>query len=174
MMGYDSRIYQADAELGFIFPQEQLVGTKKFVGLNSILHSIKKDNKVVLNLGDSSTSGWNSNQVYQGVKNPYAALFTYKTYSQILEEKYKVKAINAGVPGYSSLQGSKCLKRLLRNIFTKPTDEDKLRLEFMLGLDKLFDKQSLIFKKHLAKLILGSSSRISHPNGIIKIRKLAI
>lgn len=38
MMGYDSYIYQADLELGFIFPKEQLVGMKKFVSLDSILH----------------------------------------------------------------------------------------------------------------------------------------
>lgn len=55
--------------------------------------------------------------------------------------------------------------------FVKPTNEDKMRLEFILGLDQPFDKQSLLFKKHLAKLTLGSSGRIFHPNGIIKIRK---
>lgn len=48
MMGYDSHIYQADAELGFIFPKEQLVETKKFVSLNSILHSIKKDKQKLI------------------------------------------------------------------------------------------------------------------------------
>lgn len=130
MIGYDDRIYQADPELGFIFPKEQLIGVKKFVSLDSILFSVKKDDTVILNLGDSSTSGWNSNKVYKGVKNPCAALFTYKTYSQILEEKYKVKAINAGVPGYSSLQGNKYLKRLLKKMAQSGIQADAITIYF--------------------------------------------
>lgn len=188
MMGYDSRLYQADEELGFVFPQEQLVGAKKFVSLDSILRSIKKDDRVILNLGDSSTSGWNSNKVYRGVKNPYAALFTHKTYSQILEEKYKVKAINAGVPGYSSLQGSKYVKRLLkriaqRGIFVDAVTiyfgnndstynqyEDKVRLDFKMpsnhhALRVNFED----FKKNICDIIETAKDYGAHPIVIMPV-----
>lgn len=54
--------------------------------------------------------------------------------------------------------------------FKNPSHEDKLRLEFILGLDKSFADQSTSFKQHLAKLKLGQNGKILHPNGIIKIR----
>jgi len=130
MMGYDNRMYQADSELGFVFPDGKLVGSKKFVNLDSILRRVKKDDVVVLNLGDSSTSGWNSNKVYKGVKNPYAALFTYATYSQILEEEYEIKIINAGVPGYSSLQGSKYATKLLKTMTQAGVFADAVTIYF--------------------------------------------
>lgn len=188
MMGYDSHIYQADPELGFIFPQEQVVGPKKFVSLDSILHSVKKDDLVILNLGDSSTSGWNSNRVYKGVKNPYAALFTYKTYSQILEEKYKVKAINAGVPGYSSLQGSKYLKRLLKkmarhgifidavtiyfgnNDSTYNQYEDKVRLDYKQpSVENTLRVSPADFKKNIGDMIETARSYGACPIIIIPL-----
>lgn len=56
--------------------------------------------------------------------------------------------------------------------FPQPTDEDKLRLEFIFCLNNSFDEQSKEFKKNLASLNLNDSGRISHPNGIIKIRRL--
>ena len=56
--------------------------------------------------------------------------------------------------------------------FKDPSEEDKLRLEFILCLDKPFDQQTPEFKEHLAKLELGSNGRIRHPNGILKIRRI--
>lgn len=57
--------------------------------------------------------------------------------------------------------------------FSTPTEEDKKRLEFIFCLKKSFDEQSDKFKKHLEKLnIKLISGRISHPNKIIKIRKV--
>ena len=56
--------------------------------------------------------------------------------------------------------------------FANPSEEDKLRLEFIFCLDDSYDSQSKEFKDHLSKLNLGDSERISHPNGIIKIRRL--
>jgi 2-polyprenyl-3-methyl-5-hydroxy-6-metoxy-1,4-benzoquinol methylase len=55
--------------------------------------------------------------------------------------------------------------------FQNPTENDKLRLEFIFCLDKPFDEQSQEFKDHLATLHLGSEGRISHPNGILKLKK---
>jgi len=56
--------------------------------------------------------------------------------------------------------------------FKNPSEEDKLRLEFIFCLDRSFDKQSREFKEHLSKLNLGDGERISHPNGILKIRRI--
>jgi SAM-dependent methyltransferase len=55
--------------------------------------------------------------------------------------------------------------------FANPSEEDKLRLEFIFCLTNTFDEQSLEFKSNLAKLDLGNEERISHPNGIMKIRR---
>jgi SAM-dependent methyltransferase len=55
--------------------------------------------------------------------------------------------------------------------FVNPSEEDKLRLEFIFCLDEPFDKQSPEFKTHLSRLVLGQNGRISHPNGIIKVRR---
>jgi ubiquinone/menaquinone biosynthesis C-methylase UbiE len=56
--------------------------------------------------------------------------------------------------------------------FKNPSEDDKLRLEFILCLDESFDEQSAQFKKHLSKLRLGDGNGISHPNGILKIKRL--
>ncbi len=52
--------------------------------------------------------------------------------------------------------------------FQNPSEDDKRRLEFILALEEGFDNTSPEFKEHLAEL--ETKDRISHPNGIIKIR----
>lgn len=102
---------------------------------------------MVIHMGDSSTSGWNSNTVYKGNKDRSAPFFTYKTYAQLVEEQSEVISLNAGVPGYSSLQGRKYLEQLLKQVAVHGIDvswvtfyfgnndatynnhEDKVRLE---------------------------------------------
>lgn len=56
--------------------------------------------------------------------------------------------------------------------FDHPTDNDKLRLEFILGLQATFDTVGENFQKHLRKI--KKVDRVYHPNGIIKIYKSAI
>lgn len=57
--------------------------------------------------------------------------------------------------------------------FANPSEEDKKRLEFIFCLEKPFDEQSDEFREHLAKLQLDvKNKRISHPNKILKIKKL--
>lgn len=53
--------------------------------------------------------------------------------------------------------------------FGNPTPTDKLRLEFIFGLNSTFDQTENEFKEHLTRL--RHQSRIYHPNGIIKIYK---
>ena len=114
----------------------KLIGKNSFVPLQEIVKAAKSHGgKIVLNLGDSSTSGWNSDMVAAGGGTPF---FTYKTYSDILSEK-GLFVINAGVPGYTSLQGKFYLKRLLSTFekegiisLIKPqTPQDKLREQAM-------------------------------------------
>jgi trans-aconitate methyltransferase len=56
--------------------------------------------------------------------------------------------------------------------FANPSEEDKLRLEFIFCLDTPYDSQSVEFKDNLSRLRLGDGKRISHPNGIMKIRRI--
>ncbi len=55
--------------------------------------------------------------------------------------------------------------------FQNPSENDKLRLEFIFCLDRPFDEQTQEFKDHLATLHLGEGGRISHPNGVLKLKK---
>lgn len=147
MMGYNNEIFEEDEELGFKFPNGKLITSMDFVYLKELMSLLQGNEIIILNMGDSSTSGWNSNVVTEGANKPNALFFTYKTYSQLIEEKSNCKIINAGVPGYSSLQGKKYLQRLLKefsknnilvdyvtiyfgnNDSTYNLHEDKVRLE---------------------------------------------
>jgi len=116
MIGYDNRLFESDPALGHVFPENRIVDQKGLISLDEKIASIKesKGSFVVLNIGDSSTSGWNSDNVFYGCPDPYAALFSYKTYSDILQLKYSISSINAGVPGYTTYQAKKYLEILLK------------------------------------------------------------
>ncbi len=150
MLGYDSRIFTGDDDFGFCFPERRLITADGFVTLNETISRIKAERrwKVVLHIGDSSTSGWNANKVYKGC-DPLSAFFTYRTYSEQLEDKVNLHSINAGVPGYTSLQGRKYITILLKEfarygitldyitIYLGNNEgvynqiEDKVRIDFM-------------------------------------------
>lgn len=118
MVGYDNRLFDFDPELGYIFPNDQIVGETGFVNFADKIVELKKrgGKYLVLNLGDSATSGWNSDKVYKGCPDPTTALFSYKTYSDILAAKLGVDVINAGVPGYTTYQAKKQLAKILKNL----------------------------------------------------------
>jgi hypothetical protein len=112
-----------DPKLGHrLLDGQDFIGEKDFITLEQQLKEIKKTNKkVVLNIGDSSTSGWDASiylkniyRVKKGLKTK-PAFFQYKTYTDILRDKIgdQFIVINAGVPAYSSLQGAKRLESLL-------------------------------------------------------------
>lgn len=117
MIGYDNRIFDFDADLGYVFPSNQLIGKEGFVDLEKKIFDLKNSsqNFTILNVGDSSVSGWNSNKVFKGCPDPLSALFSYKTFSVFLEEK-NINVINAGVPGYGSYQVKKYTERLLKKL----------------------------------------------------------
>ncbi len=133
MIGYDNRIFEYDDELGFRFPKGNLVGLDTFYSLDFLIGNIKwrTGYPVILNMGDSSTSGWNGNKVFRGNRSPYAPFFTYRTYSDILRENPSYQnTINAGVPGYTSLQGRKYLERLLKKFSREGIQLDYVTLYF--------------------------------------------
>ncbi|MFA6888342.1 MAG: GDSL-type esterase/lipase family protein [Candidatus Woesearchaeota archaeon] len=137
MIGYDNKLFEGDNGLGFRFPEGKLITSTSFSTLDDIIVSIKSrlgfpnlGYPIILNIGDSSTSGWNSNNVFRGNLNPLVPFFSYKTYSQLMEEKLFASVINAGVPGYSSYQGKRFLEYLLRRIIPEGIILDYVTLYF--------------------------------------------
>jgi lysophospholipase L1-like esterase len=114
--------FEVDDELG-----HQLVGGKLidayrtgFVSLEEIVADPRRKGRtIVLNLGDSSTSGWDSDVVAQNserqargesIRSPF---HNYRTYADLLADDPRLYVINAGVPGFSSAQGERYLRRLV-------------------------------------------------------------
>ncbi len=116
MIGYDNRIFEEDESLGFRFPEGRLISSKGFVSLKEIVEGVRGGYPTYLNIGDSATSGWDSNRTFKRNQNPNAPFFSYKTYSTLLEELLFANVINAGVPGYTSYQGRKYLELLLKKL----------------------------------------------------------
>jgi lysophospholipase L1-like esterase len=133
MIGYDSRIFEEDEFLGFRFPQGALVGENSLLSLEDTLKSIheRKAPLIIVNMGDSSTAGWNSDRTFKGNADPLSPLFTYKTYSDLMRgHPSHPHVINAGMPGYSSLQGARYLEILLRRIARAGISVDYVTLYF--------------------------------------------
>lgn len=152
MIGYDNRIFEFDDYLGFRFPQNRLIISNGFIDLENLLEQIKRNTGyiTVLNIGDSSTSGWNGNKIFKGNTDINAPFFTYKTYSDLMKEQLFANVINAGVPGYSSLQGKKYLEKLLSQIYKAGVSLDYVTIYFGNNdctYNKYEDKFRLDFKK---------------------------
>ncbi|MBU1203747.1 MAG: hypothetical protein KKG60_01630 [Nanoarchaeota archaeon] len=132
MLGYDNQIFEGDKDLGFRFPEWKVISSKGFVSLEEVIRKTKGNTgyTTILNVGDSSTSGWDSNQTFKGNKDTNAPFFNYKTYSDLLEEQLFANVINAGVPGYTSYQGRKNLKRLLKKLATDNIKVDYVTIYF--------------------------------------------
>gem|GEM_PF-1656498 len=112
-----------DRYLGHTMPRNRdFLGESGYISLEDMIQQIKKSRKrAVLNIGDSSTSGWDSNIVTENrarlakgeALKP--AFFRYKTYSDYLREVVgdQFIVINAGVPAHTSLQGRRRLEQLV-------------------------------------------------------------
>ncbi|MFA6887950.1 MAG: GDSL-type esterase/lipase family protein [Candidatus Woesearchaeota archaeon] len=97
------------------------ISEKRIQTIDEVVASLNQSQPIVLNLGDSSTSGWDSNVVSSNrVKRKYEArgknvyespFFNYETYPNLLA-KEGFAVINAGVPGFTSIQGERYIKRL--------------------------------------------------------------
>ena len=116
MIGYDNKIFEGDETLGFRFPDGKLITSQSFAPFEEIVRGVRTGYPTFLNIGDSSTSGWDSNRTFKGNQDPNAPFFSYKTYSTLLEEQLFANVFNAGVPGYTSHQGKKYLDLLLKKL----------------------------------------------------------
>jgi hypothetical protein len=107
-------------------PGEEFIGRSSFVSIRTLCRLAKANNyNLVVNIGDSSTSGWDSNVVTRnrhrllsGANRLELPFFHYKTYSDylsdmLLESHPQLVSVNAGVPGFSSIQGLRYLTELL-------------------------------------------------------------
>lgn len=135
-----SRIGEAafvfDSYLGHKMPNGQdFVGDRDFLTKEQVIKEIKEQkNKVVINLGDSSTSGWDSDVVTQNRKRFKKKLplippfFQYKTYSDYLKEFIgdDFIVLNAGVPAYTSLQGARRLNLLIERF-----KKEKIKIDYL-------------------------------------------
>nr|VFK54741.1 MAG: GDSL-like Lipase/Acylhydrolase family [Candidatus Kentron sp. TUN]VFK58650.1 MAG: GDSL-like Lipase/Acylhydrolase family [Candidatus Kentron sp. TUN] len=88
----------------------EFIGQDGYVSFRKVREAVKDKKGLIVNFGDSSTSGWDSEQV--GSSNP---LFQYQTYSDVLRDRLQEDfvVLNAGVPGYSSLQGLRRARQIL-------------------------------------------------------------
>lgn len=122
---------QSDEE----FPSS-FVGRKKIISLEDAVEEIGLSRKIsMLHIGDSSTSGWDSdvvtrnrNKRLQGENDFENPLFQYQTYADNLA--FSLTSINAGTPGYSSLQGTRHLKKLLGEFSNHKVSLDYVTIYF--------------------------------------------
>ncbi|MDZ7964456.1 MAG: GDSL-type esterase/lipase family protein [Nostoc sp. DedSLP03] len=128
--------FVADSRIGHTMPSgKDFIGEKEYVDMELLIQNIKKsDKQIILNIGDSSTSGWDSNIVTQNRERAthhlplLPAFFQYKTYSDYLRDKLGSEyiVINAGVPAHTSLQGNIRLSLLLKRF-----DEEDLQISWV-------------------------------------------
>ena len=116
------------------------VHDKKLQTLDEIIDSLDKNKQTVLNVGDSSTTGWDSdittlNRFYEnnapnglGFRR-ISPFFRYKTYSDLLAEN-GLSVINAGVPGYTSLIGKRQLRTVLSELKSRNVRVDYATIYF--------------------------------------------
>src|SRR3989338_523674 len=115
--------------IGEIRLKGDFIGETGYVSLDDLVEEINNSRKgVILNIGDSSTSGWDSDVVavnreikqrkgdlYNKEKDAIFPLFNYRTYSDclrdILGDRFVV--VNAGVPTHTSLNGLRRFKELV-------------------------------------------------------------
>jgi len=132
-------LFEPDEELGHRLKGGTFIGVYRrgLVTASQIAADPTRRGKLfVLNLGDSSTSGWDSNVVVENgnrhrqgmpLKSPFQ---TYKTYSALLAESDRLYVVNAGVPGYTSLQGARYLRRLLQEFHRRGVKIDVVTVYF--------------------------------------------
>lgn len=113
------------------------VGRTEMQTLNEVIETIDVTKPTILHLGDSSTSGWDSDLVTRNrfwkdvARESFTGVipfFQYPTYADILAQHYN--SINAGVPGYTSFQGARYIKQLLNEFEEKGVGIDYVTIYF--------------------------------------------
>ncbi len=131
VIGRDNAIFSPHDGLGFIVNNGDFVGRTKFINRSSAIEELKQGSgPIILNMGDSSTSGWHSDMLSRNRDNkPTDPYFHYKTYSDLMREVFD-RVINAGVSKYTSLQGMKYLALILRDFAKHNIYPDYVTLYF--------------------------------------------
>ncbi|MDP6150719.1 MAG: SGNH/GDSL hydrolase family protein [Gammaproteobacteria bacterium] len=103
-------------------PGQDFIGADGFVSLQEAVDEIRSSSKrVILNVGDSSTSGWDTrvtveNQERRKNEQPLlSAFFRYANYSDMLRDRVggDFIVLNAGIPGHTSVNTERRLRGLL-------------------------------------------------------------
>ncbi len=131
VIGRDNAIFSPHDGLGFIVNNGGFVGRDRFISRSSAIEELKEGTgPVIINMGDSSTSGWHSDMLSRDRDNkPTDPYFHYKTYSDLMREVFG-RVINAGVSKYTTLQGKKYLALILRDFAKHNIYPDYVTLYF--------------------------------------------
>ena len=133
LIGNDNAIFTPHDGLGFVISDGDFIGRKEFLKRQVVIDELKQyfgRTPIILNMGDSSTSGWHSDSLSRtGINKLTDPYFHYKTYSDLMREVFP-GVINAGVSKYASLQGSKRLASLLRDFSKNDIHPDYVTLYF--------------------------------------------
>lgn len=113
----------ADFHQGHTMPAgKEFIGPDDYLSIDEVIAEARRSRKpIILNIGDSSTSGWDSNVVtrnreLRALGEPLLpTFFQYPTYADLLRGKVgsDYVVVNAGVPAHTSIQGSRRLGLLL-------------------------------------------------------------
>ncbi len=128
---YSAGYFSADPHLGHSFFAHSLVGSTRFCDLPALVRVCRREKKpVIVFLGDSSVSGWNSENVFPNDLGGRSPFFTYRTFADFVREFYHCHVINAGVPGYSIFQGRRYAARILEVLSSASVKVDVAVLYF--------------------------------------------
>jgi len=133
-----SAIFEPHKKYGHLLINNSFVGSDTLESLDETVKrvTLKKAKDTILNLGDSSTSGWNSDKVTENIRRSEKGLdmmspfFTYATYSDILEKNEEISSINAGIPGYTSDSGKRRIRDLLQSFRDKGVTPNVVTIYF--------------------------------------------
>jgi lysophospholipase L1-like esterase len=104
-------------------PSQDFIGQNDFLTIEAVVAEIRATGKkVILNVGDSSTAGWDTrvtieNQARRKAGQPLlSAFFRYPTYSDLLRDEIgdRYVVLNAGIPGHTSINALRRLQYLLQ------------------------------------------------------------
>ena len=113
----------ADPCQGHTMPAgKEFIGTDDYLSMDAVIAEARRSKKsIILNIGDSSTSGWASDSVtrnreLRALGRPLLpTFFQYRTYTDFLRSRVGSDhlVVNAGVPAHTSVQGSRRIRLLL-------------------------------------------------------------
>lgn len=114
--------FARDGYIGHTMPSgRDFIGENGYIGMDEMISNLQKTRKrCVLNIGDSSTSGWDSYVVLENRERArkceplIPAFFRYRTYPDCLRDLIgdEFEVINAGVPAHTSIQGKRRLEAI--------------------------------------------------------------